>query len=78
MRWLAALLSAKDSAADSIIVGGLLAMLVLCGLTVYTVIFQHVEFSGTGFAGAVAVILGAIGTGKRIRDGANNAQPPQP
>lgn len=69
MRFFASLVSATDGQVDSIIVGGIIALLVLCGLSTWNVVELHNAFGPLDFATGCGAILGAIGGGKRLRDG---------
>lgn len=71
MAFFSSLLSSDDRSADSVIVGGLIALVVLCGLSLWDVIRSSHEFSALNFGGGCAAVLGGIGGAKRLRDGAD-------
>jgi len=73
MGFLRDLISNKEAGVDSVIVGGLLAMAVMCGLSIWDVIMAHHEFAALTFAGATTTIIGGIAGGKRWRDGSTDA-----
>lgn len=68
MSFLRSLFSANDAAADSLIVGGGIALATLIGVTVYTVYQDFHVFSPLQFGSGAATILGAVGVGKGARD----------
>lgn len=69
MGFLARLLASDDRSVDSVIVGGMLGMIVLCGLSTYDVVAHSAAFGPVNFGAGAGSILGAIGAGKRLRDG---------
>jgi hypothetical protein len=62
------LISNSDANVDSIIVGGVMAMVTLCAVQAWDVGRSHKDFNPISFGGGAAAILGAIGTGKAIRN----------
>ena len=68
--FLEALIHSDDRSVDSVIVGGLLALVVLCGLAVYDAIWLGHAFAPLNFATGAGALLGAMGGAKRLRDGA--------
>jgi hypothetical protein len=70
VKFVAALFHADDPTADSLVLGALVLIVVLCLFEGWSVIVQGRDFSAFSFASAGGVILGALGTGKRVRDGA--------
>jgi hypothetical protein len=77
MAFLRDLIANKESGVDSVIVGGLVALFVMCGLSVWDVVAAHHEFAALTFAGATTTIIGGIAGGKRWRDGASEPGSPQ-
>jgi hypothetical protein len=77
MAFLRDLIANKESGVDSVIVGGLVALFVMCGLSMWDVIAAHHEFASLTFAGATTTIIGGIAGGKRWRDGVTDASPAQ-
>lgn len=68
MAFLTSLLSSDDRSADSVIVGGLIALAFVCGLETVDVIRGH-DFQPLNFATASGALLAAMGGAKRLRDG---------
>ena len=68
MNFLAKLLAKDDVEADVIGFAGLLALLVLCGVTIYVVIIAPQTWNPIGFATGIATNLGAMAAGKTVRD----------
>lgn len=66
------LVSPDEVAVDSIIVGGIAAMVSLIGMAVWQAWHDPMAFNCLSFGSGSATILGAIGAGKRLRDGVNN------
>lgn len=66
------LVSPDEAAVDSIIVGGGLAMAALIGMAVWQTWHDPAAFNCLSFGGGTSAILGAIGAGKRLRDGVSN------
>jgi len=66
------LVSPDEAAVDSIIVGGGCAMLSLIGMAIWQTWHDPAAFSPTSFGAGTAAVLGAIGAGKRLRDGVGN------
>lgn len=73
LAWLKALFSTDDASADSIIVGGALGILMLGGYQGYDLMWLHNAFNPATFGAGAAAILGAVGAGKRLRDGTGDA-----
>lgn len=65
--WLRALLSSSDASADSIVVGGLFALLTGCIIALY-VAFRNGSFSFGDFSLFVGATLAAMGGAKTARD----------
>lgn len=68
MGFLRPLLATDEAGVDSIIVGGLFALVALIGVSVYLAIVDHASWSPAGYAGAVVLIMGAMAGGKTVRD----------
>ena len=66
------LIAVDDAAVDSIIVGGAVALVSLIGMAIWQDWTTPSAFNALSFGGGAAAILGAIGAGKRLRDGVNN------
>ncbi len=66
------LVSPDEAAVDSIIVGGCVAMASLLGFEGWQVYHDAAAFNPASFGAGTAAVLGAIGAGKRLRDGAQN------
>ena len=66
------LISPDEAAVDSIIFNGSIAMVALFIFSGYQVIQAPASFNISSFGIATAAILGAIGAGKRMRDGPTN------
>lgn len=73
MSWLKALFSSTDAGSDSVIVGGLFAILALTALDGFDVIYRAHAFDPTTYALAAGGLIAAIAGGKRLRDGGPNA-----
>jgi hypothetical protein len=69
------LISASEKKVDAITVGGLLALLVMCGCVVYTAVLDVHTFSPLTFGSGAATILGGYGLGKGGRDRLSQPQP---
>jgi hypothetical protein len=65
---LARLVSSEDRSVDELVVGGLAALLVYCGATVYDLVALGNAFAPLGFAGGVSTILAAIAGALGWRD----------
>ena len=74
-RFITNLLSSDESVTDSLIVGGLLALLALIAFTGYALVQNPASFGPLDFATATAAILAAIGGGRRLRG--DNTQSPE-
>jgi hypothetical protein len=68
-KFLASLLSGGEAEVDAVNVGVMVALVVLCGVTIYVVIQDHTSWNPTTFSLSVAGLLGACAGGKRLRDG---------
>lgn len=66
------LISPDEAAVDSIIVGGAIALLSLIAMSCWQTYTAPGSFNALSFGGGAAAICGAIGAGKRLRDGVNN------
>lgn len=62
------LLSSDESVVDSIIVGSLIALLTLCGLTTYQTVMDPHAFSPANFGAGVVAVIGAAGGLKTARE----------
>lgn len=71
MNWLKALFSSTDAGSDSVIVGGLFAILSLTAFTAGSM-WQGHPFDPTSYALAAGGLIAAIAGGKRLRDGGQN------
>ena len=69
MSFISALIHSDDRSVDSVIIGGLLALIVLCGLSIYDVVRSGHDFGYLNFGAGCASILGGVGGAKRLRDG---------
>lgn len=68
MNFITNLLAKDDSGADIIGFCGVIALLVLCGISVYAVVTSPGSWNPITFAAAVTAHLGAISGGKTVRD----------
>ena len=66
------LVSPDEAAVDSIIVGGGIALASLIGMSIWSTWQVPGAFNAMSFGTGTAAILGAIGAGKRLRDGVSN------
>ena len=66
------LVSPDEAAVDSIIVGGAVALGAIIGMAIWQTWSAPTAFNGLSFGSGCAAILGAIGAGKRLRDGVGN------
>ena len=66
------LVSPDEAAVDSIIVGGAVALAALIGMAIWQTWSVPTAFNALSFGSGCATILGAIGAGKRLRDGVSN------
>ena len=69
MKLLSALINSSDSTADSVIVGGLAALVSLFVFVGYALVRDPTTFSPIGYGTAATAILTGIGGAKRLRDG---------
>lgn len=70
MQFFRQLIAPDEATVDSIIVFGCLAMATLIGMTLWA---GPPAFNALSFGSGCATVLGAIGAGKRLRDGDPNA-----
>lgn len=68
MSFISSLLSKHESKVDSLIVSGIMAMLVLCGATLWALSRDVNTWNPINFASAAAVVIAAIGAGKGVRE----------
>lgn len=80
MSFVQRLLSGDETGTDSVVVGGLTALMILCGVTVYAAVRDLATWSPANYGAAVVLILGAMAGGKTARDrwAASPGEPPKP
>lgn len=49
-----------------------MGIVMLCAFQGYDLLWMHHDFNPATFGAGAAAILGAVGAGKRLRDGASN------
>lgn len=70
MMFLSALVSSDDRSADSVIIGGFVALGALITFSAWDVMRAGHDFGALNFATGCAAILAGMGGAKRLRDGA--------
>lgn len=69
--FLAKLLASRNREVDTIHVAGMMSLVAAIGTTIYSTIESPMNYSPVAFCTGLATVIGAIGGGRRLRDGCN-------
>ena len=68
MNFVSSLVSSDEREVDSLVVAGLMALVVMICITVYTVLHDAASWSPANFAGGAATLIASVAGGKTARD----------